>query len=140
MKIEKWIREIWLPQKFGQSFKVKSLQLTPGGSFNFDAVSEDRSIVANISTSSCRTARGNIASAKIQKMRADMLFLIMVKADKRIIVLCEKDMYDYLIKEKTNGRVPDEIEFLHAPIPENLNIALIAARVIAADEVTPKKQ
>jgi hypothetical protein len=54
------------------------------------------------------------------------------------IVLVEKEIYDYLIKEKKNGRVPDEIELLHAPIPENLNKALFAARVIAADEVTPK--
>jgi len=68
-----------------------------------------------------------------------MLFLLMVQADKRIIILSEKDMCDYLIKEKDNGRVPLEIEFVHAPIPEDLKKLLIAAKMIASQEVSPKK-
>ena len=135
--IEAWIKNKWLPEKYSKKFSAQHLQLNTEGCF--DAVSADRSIVANISTSSCRTARGKIASAKIQKMRADILFLTMVIADKKIIVLCEKDMYDYLIKEKKNGRVPDEIAFLHAPIPEHLTKALELARKIAVQEVSPEE-
>ncbi len=137
MKIEKWIRENWLPQKFGQKFATKSLQLSSGGFFEFDAVSADRNIVANISTSSARTRSGKLATGKIHKLRGDMLFLLMVQADKRIIVLSEKDMCDYMIKEKDNGRVPMEIEFVHAPIPEDLKKELTAAKKIAAQEVMP---
>lgn len=135
--IEAWIREKWLPEKYGEKFSAQHLQLNTEGYFDFDAVSTDRKIVVNISTSSCRTSGGNISSAKIQKLRADMLFLTMVEADKKIIALSEKDMYDYLLKEKKNGRVPNEIDFIHAPIPEHLTDALTAARKIAVDEVTP---
>ena len=137
MKIEKWIRENWLPQNFGQKFATKSLQLSSGGFFEFDAVSADRNIVANISTSSARTRSGKLATGKIHKLRGDMLFLLMVQADKRIVVLSEKDMCDYMIKEKDNGRVPIEIEFVHAPIPEDLKKELTAAKKIAAQEVMP---
>jgi len=139
LKIEKWIREIWLPQKYGQEFSAEHLQLFSGGYFDFDAVSEDGTIVASISTSSARTRSGRRAAGKIHKLRGDMLFLLMVQANKRIIVLSEKDMCDYLIKEKDNGRVPLQIEFVHAPIPEDLKKELNAAKKIAAQEVLPKK-
>jgi hypothetical protein len=137
LKIEKWIREVWLPQKYEQEFSAEHLQLSSGGYFDFDAVSADGTIVASISTSSARTRSGRRATGKIHKLRGDMLFLLMVQADKRIIVLSEKDMCDYLIKEKDNGRVPPEIEFVHASIPEDLKKELNAAKKIAAQEVMP---
>ena len=138
LKIEKWIRIMWLPRVYGQSFTEERLQLISGGNFNFDAVSADRSIVANISTSSSRTASGKRATGKIHKLRGDILFLIMVKADKRLIVLSENDMYDFLLTEKENGRIPEEIGFVHALIPDDLKKELLVAKKIAAQEVTPK--
>jgi hypothetical protein len=134
---ENWIRDNWLPKEFGQSFQLMSLQLAPGGRFKFDAVSEDSSIIVNISTSSAKTARGKHGSGKIQKIRADMLLLLMAPADKRLIVLTEIDMFNFWEAEKRSGRVPVEIEFLHVELPPDILDSLVQAQSTAADEVTP---
>lgn len=47
-KVEKWICNNYLVQKYGQLFKEKKIELSWGGKYNFDAVSEDESIVVNI--------------------------------------------------------------------------------------------
>src|SRR6266404_9696240 len=59
LEVEDWVRREWLPQEFGQRFSRERLKLTPGGFFDFDAVSADEKIVASISTSAARTATGN---------------------------------------------------------------------------------
>jgi hypothetical protein len=80
--------------------------------FDFDAVSENRSIVATISTSGSKTAGGKHAAGEILKLRSDMLFLTMVEAKRRLIVLTERDMCDKCEREAAVGRVPPEIEFV----------------------------
>ena len=137
--VEDWIRREWLPRKFNQKFRRERLRLTAGGVFDFDAVSADDTIVANISTSSGITSGGKYPAAKIQKLRADMLFLLMTKAEKKLIVLTEKDMYELCQKEEANGRVPKEIEFLHAELDVELSTALKEARKKAAEEVSPSR-
>lgn len=139
LEIENWIRMKCLPQQFGQPFTPHRLKLISGGYFNFDAVSADGSIVANISTSSSKTAGGNQAAAKIQKLRADMLFLTLIPAKTHLIVLSEEDMFALCLKEKKSGRVPEEIEFILAVIPDDLKNLLAEAKRIAAREVTPEK-
>lgn len=138
LKIENWIRMQWLPQKFGQPFTLCQLKLISGGYFDLDAVSADGSIVANISTSSSKTTGGNLATAKIQKLRADMLFLTLVPAKTHLIVLSEEDMFALCLKEKKSGRVPEEVEFIHAAIPDDLKFLLTEAKKVAACEVTPE--
>lgn len=139
LEIENWVRTYWLPEKHGQKFTPSRLALSTGGKFDFDAVSADGSIVANISTSSALTARNKPGVAKIQKLRADMLFLLMVEAKTRLIILTEIDMYDRCLREKAAGRIPHQIEFVHAEIPDDLKNRLLAAKQIASQEVTPKK-
>ena len=63
-----------------------------------------------------------------------MLFLTMVEAKRRIIVLTERDMCDYCEKEAAGGRVPPEIEFVCAIIPDDLRTRLAAARSKASAE------
>lgn len=137
--VEKWVRETWLADEFGRTFRAERLRLVTGGYFNFDAVSDDDSIVANISTCNAFTAGGRGAAAKIQKLRADMLFLLMADVQKRFIVLTEKDMFDLCQREKENGRVPPEIEFLHAPLPPQQAGELLKAKRIASAEVSPRR-
>lgn len=136
-RVESWLRNDWLPRQFGQEFRPKALVLKPGGTFDFDAVSTDGNIVVNISTSSGITMGGKYPSAKMQKLRADMLFLLMTNTQRRIILLTEKDMLNLCLQEKENGRVPLEIEFFHAEIPAVLDEELKAARKMASDEVFP---
>jgi hypothetical protein len=122
-----------VPQ-FGTRFARERLRLRSGGVFDFDAVSEDHSIVATISTSGSRTAGGKHAVGKILKLRSDMLFLTMVEAKRRIIILTELDMCAQCEKEAASGRVPPEIEFVCAIIPDDLRKRLVAARLMASSE------
>lgn len=137
VEVEDWIRKSWLPDKFGQQFRRERLSLSAGGVFDFDAVFEDDRIVASISTSSRKTSSGKRGTGKLQKLRADMLFLTMVKADKKLIILTEHDMYEECRKEKKAGRVPLEIDFYLADLPSDLNTKLRGARERASREVRP---
>lgn len=74
LKVEDWVRREWLLRQFNQPFRCERLRLTARGVFDFDAISADDTIVANISTSSSTTTGGKGPSAKLQKLRADMLF------------------------------------------------------------------
>jgi len=67
-----------------------------------------------------------------------MLFLTLVEAKRRIIVLTEQDMYDQCRKEAAGGRVPKEIEFVCSVIPNELRERLIGARSKASGEMRVK--
>jgi hypothetical protein len=134
LEVEDWVRRNWMPTQFGVKFFRERLRLRSGGVFDFDAVSEDHSIVATISTSGSKTAGGKNAVGKMLKLRSDMLFLTLVEAKRRLIVLTEKDMCSQCEKEFESGRVPKEIEFAYAPIPDELRTRLSAARLTASEE------
>ncbi len=130
------MRRHWMPKHFGMNFHRDRVPLRSGGVFDFDAVSEDGSIVATISTSGSKTATGKNAVGKLHKLRSDMLFLILVEAKRRVVVLTEKDMLEQCEKERKGGRVPKEIEFVCAQIPDDLRGRLDTAKSRASAEVS----
>jgi hypothetical protein len=134
LEVEDWVRRNWMPTQYGAKFSRERLPLRSGGVFDFDAVSDDHSIVATISTSGAKTSTGNQGSGKILKLRSDMLFLTMVEAKRRVIILTERDMCDQCEKEFAGGRVPPEIKFVCAVIPDDLRARLVAARSKASGE------
>jgi len=138
LEVEDWVRRNWMQTQYGQRFSRERLRLKSGGVFDFDAVSEDHSIVATISTSASKTSGGKHAVGKILKLRSDMLFLTLVDATRRIIVLTEQDMCDQCEKEAQGGRVPKEIEFVCAVIPDEMRSRLVAARLLASGELRKK--
>ncbi|HUW58535.1 MAG TPA: hypothetical protein VMZ92_18005 [Planctomycetota bacterium] len=135
--VEDWVRRNWMPQQYGVDFFRERVTLTSGGVFDFDAVSADRSIVANISTSSATTASGKLGVGKLTKIRSDIYFLLLAEAKRRIMVLTDRTMYERCMKEAEAGRVPDSIEFAHAEIPEELAAKLHEAKSRASKEVSP---
>ena len=140
LEVEEWVRNVWLPNNYKQQFSAKSLHLSSGGVFDFDAVSEDQRIVVNISTSNALMSSGKLGVGKLQKMRADILFLLLVDSDHRIMALTENDMYYLCKKEKENGRVPINIDFIKVDIPEDLVKKLQIAKNIASKEVEPLRR
>ena len=94
--------------------------------------------MTTISTSGSKTSGGKNAFGKILKLRSDMLFLTMVEAQRWVIVLTEQDMCDQCEKESAGGRVPPEIEFVCAVIPNELRARLVAARLKASGEGSSK--
>ena len=137
LEVEDWVRREWMPRRFGQSFSRARVKLSPGGVCDFDAVSGDRKIVAAISTSGAVTASGKSAVGKMLKIRSDMYFLLLAEAERRIVVLTEKDMRDRCKKEAEGGRVPASIELVHVEIPAELEAKLRASRTEASGEVFP---
>jgi len=134
LEVEDWVRRNWMASHFGTKFSRERLSLRSGGVFDFDAVSEDHLIVATISTSGSKTSTGKYAVGKMLKLRSDMLFLTMVATKRRLIILTERDMFDQCEKEVTGGRVPPEIEFACATIPDDLRARLATARLSASGE------
>jgi hypothetical protein len=61
VEVEDWVRCNWMASHFGTKFSRERLPLRSGGVFDFDAVSEDRSIVATVSTSGAKTSGGKHA-------------------------------------------------------------------------------
>jgi hypothetical protein len=136
--IENWVRYAWMPVEFGRGFEKKKCKLVSGGFFEFDAVSEDGAIVACISTSQCRTARGKHAVGKVMKLRSDMLWLSeAADVSRRLLVLTEEDMLDYCQKQRAAGRLPRCIELVGVPLPPDLAAQLVEARRNASVEVSP---
>lgn len=138
LAVEKWIREAWLRERFGRDFEKGKCPLTSGGEFEFDAVSADGRIVANISTSASKTAGGKPGIGKINKVRSDIYFLLLSTADRKLMLLTESDMYAWWLRERDQGRVPVCIEFRHVEIPEDMNEELQDSRRKASGEVTPQ--
>ena len=94
LEAERWVVEngllSYLP---GKKFAKKKIDLTWGGKFEFDAVSEDGDIVAVVSTSAARTAAGKSAIGKYQKIKTDALYLLHIKNEaRRVMVFTEPCM------------------------------------------------
>jgi len=132
---ELWIANHWLPSVYGQSFSEQRIQMQKRGFFDFDAVSEDRSIIGNVSTATARTHRGQIASGKKSKLRADCLMLGLVAAQFKLMLLTEACMYDLAVHEQENGRLPLDVQIVHVQLPSELSLRLHDARETASREV-----
>ena len=139
LEVEDWVRREWMCHRFGLKFARERVRLSSGGVFDADAVSEDLRIVAAISTSGARTSGGKTAVGKMLKVRSDMYFLLLAQAERRIVVLTERDMYEQCLKEADGGRVPKSIEFVHVEIPSELHARLIASRAEASNELSGRK-
>jgi len=126
-----------MPVEFGHVFHAQRFRLTSGGFFDFDAVSSDGSVVASISTSGAATASGKNGVGKLQKIRSDVLFLTLAEADRSIIILTERDMYERCMQESVAGRLPECVEFCLVEVPEHLISALKQSRARASREVSP---
>ncbi|MYN67191.1 MAG: hypothetical protein F4X11_19520 [Acidobacteria bacterium] len=138
LTVEDWVRREWMRAQYGQPCSRERVRLTPGGVFDFDAVSADHRIVAVISTSGYKTATGRSGSGKMHKIRSDIYFLLLTEVERKLVLLTEQDMYAQWEKEVEKGRVPDSVEFVRVEIPEDLNRQLRDSRRAASREVTPE--
>lgn len=142
-KAETWVVREELPKIYGQPFSKEAVKLAWGGSFEFDAVSADRKTVACVSTSCSRTASGGLAYGKLNKIRADALYLLNAQGvERRLLVFTDKDMTKYFDQQRTRGRFPPDslIEMLFIQLPDSLAAELNQARQVASAEVSPRAE
>lgn len=71
----------------GVKFESRVLNLTSGGTHEFDAVANDGSIVASIKSLSAKTKTGNNPDARYKNCIAEIYFLSLVEAPRRMLVL-----------------------------------------------------
>lgn len=118
----KWIREVYLPKKYGQPFQQKSLDLQSRGQGKFDAVSDDGEIVAAISTSAGFTSGGKVDNDELMKTRSDALRFLMLDCTpkERFMIFTEQSMIDVVKDEKKKGRFPKELKIVEVKLPPEL--------------------
>lgn len=113
----------WLSQMHGIEFEdhEKELKLLTGGRHRFDAVSKDGSIVAGIKTSALRNyaSRLPIGAGVIKSTFAEIYFLTLVDAKKKLMVLTDKRFYEYFLRI-SSGKVARQVELIHCELPKEI--------------------
>ncbi len=123
-EVDNWIRNEFLPKKYGQAFAKRKLGVQSGAQIEFDAVSEDGNIVCIISTSPGKTTDGKPDTDVLAKIREKALWTISLNEKPEIIVFIytDKSMGELLKEEKENGRFPKHIKTLLVKLPAELEV------------------
>lgn len=111
--IEKYIQKK-LSKEYHQTFSEKKIKIGKKKNGNpavykFDAVSENEKIIAGIKSHSGRTGGGNFPRSKAGMTYAEIYFLTLAKANKKLLILTSKEFYDLFIKN-SDGKIPKNIE------------------------------
>ncbi len=131
-----WVRNNWLNDRFGKPFEKKAYRLDTGAEIKFSAVNQEGDIIAFISTSTPLVPNGSIGSGKMSKIRADALFLSMLKGDlQRLLIYTDQNMANLVEGEHRAGRLPKNISVLHAPLPDNIQHEVSTSRMKASQEL-----
>jgi hypothetical protein len=110
---------IALRREFGVEFTKKKLPLKSGGEFSFDAVSPDNRIVVSIKASRGRTRGGKPTTGAVKAAIADLYYLTLVNADRRILAVTDIGFYDRLSHD-LQQRVAPGLEIKHIPLPSDV--------------------
>jgi hypothetical protein len=100
------------------------------GSFEFDAASEDGTIVACLSTA------GNLYPGQRHKLTRDAAFMWLVpNAQRHILAVVEQHVADALIAMRSRGRIPPKTEIVLIELPADVRQELVSFRKKASVEV-----
>jgi hypothetical protein len=127
---EHWIREVFLPKQYGQTFHEKSLPLQSRGVSTFAAVSDDGEIVAAICTSPGYASNGKPDKEALMKVQSDALKILWLENTpaKRFMIFTDPSMIRLLKEEKKKGHFPKEIELVRVKLPTTLDRKLEESR------------
>jgi len=141
VKAEKWVRQFGLTERYGKHFEKRVMRLRGNGEFSFDAVSEDGEIVACISTSGGMTTGGKKATAKLLKIRSDVLWFYMLPKmpTKALLVFTDEQFMKLVMAEREKGRFPTEFELITVKLPDELAKAVAESQQNASREVMPNR-
>lgn len=140
-RAEQWIREVFLPKKFGQSFLQKSLTLQSKTLHEFDAVSDDNEIVAAICFSAGTTTTGKVAPDALKRVRSDALWFLMLESTPahRLMIFTDSSMVDLIKQEKKRDRFPRALEILRVKLPRALAAKLEESQRSTSESAFLKK-
>ena len=132
-EVEPYIRA-QLETKFGKVFRSQRLPLQAGATREFDAVSDDGSVVVSIKTSSRLTSGGNLPGGKIKAAIADLYYLNLISAPTRWLVLTNAEFYE-IFSRVMNGAVSPGIEVRLMPLSAELQSRVDRVIAAAVDEM-----
>jgi hypothetical protein len=122
---------------YGVPFRSRRVQLTPGGTHAFDAVSEDGMIVAAMKCSSGLTSGGKNPAGKVKGCVADLYYLSLASAATRLIVLTNAEFYGIFMKDM-KGRIPPNIEVKLLHLPPEMESKVCEIQQLASKEVSAR--
>lgn len=116
--VEPYVRQ-QLQAEYGQTFTQQFLNLPGGGRHEFDAVSEDRSIVTSIKSHSGLTSGGKRPAGKILACYAEFYYLLQIDAPSRILVLTNPEFHD-IFERDSRGKLAPELEIMLVTLPKDI--------------------
>lgn len=125
-----------LAERHGVAFAKRRMPLLPGGLHEFDAVAENGSIIASIKAASGRTAGGKVPSGKIKDSIAELYYLSLVQAPRRLLVFTSAEFHEILTRTLRDKIAPG-IEVVHIPLPPDVEAEMVRVQQVASVEVTP---
>lgn len=132
-EVEPYIRA-QLETEFGKVFTSQRLPLPGGATREFDAVSDDGSIVVSIKTSSGLTSGGNLPGGKIKAAIADLYYLSLISAPTKWLVLTNPKFHE-IFSRVMDGAVSPEIEVRLMPLSAELQSRVDGVIAAAVDEM-----
>jgi hypothetical protein len=132
--IEPYVRA-WSSSKFpGHKFEETSVRLLWGRDHKFDAVSEDRTIIAEILSNGARTRGGKENTGRVSKAEGDLLrFFGIDDQTTKLMVFTNAEFLD-LIGRRTAGLGVEILKLLHCQLPLELESALESTRQAVSEE------
>lgn len=129
--VEDHVRDV-LSDRYETVFTKQVLRLQPGGYHEFHAVSDNRRIVASIKTASGgRHPAGNVLNCV-----AELYFLSMVRASKRLLVLTSPEFRQLFVGAMAD-KIANGIEVVHVPLPAEIQSRVAAVQQSGSDETQP---
>ena len=132
--VEPYVR-VELGREFGINFSSQELTLTTGGTHEFDAVSDDRKVVASIKSAGGKTARGKRPSGKIRNSEAELYYLTLVQSETKLLILTTPEFYD-IMSSRLEGRLASDITLKLIELPEEIQRQITQIQTKASAEVS----
>lgn len=133
--VEPYVRR-QLEQLHGRRFSSKVCLLSTGGTHEFDAVSDDGTIVASIKSLSGKTATGKNPAGKIYACYAELYFLTLVDAAHRMLVLTTPDFHE-IFTRNLRGRLHPGITVELIVVSPEIQSEIDRIKGLASEEVSP---
>lgn len=135
MAVEDHVRDV-LSAENQIVFRRRAVRLQPGGYHEFDAVSDNGRIVASVKTASGQSWGARHPSAKVTSCIAELYFLSLAKAHKKLLVLTSVEFHE-LFRNAMAGKVPHGVEIRHIPLPDEVAARVAAVQQSGTDETQP---
>jgi len=125
-----------LQRLHARHFSSEVIRLPTGGTHEFDAVADDRSIIASIKSLSGKTASGKMPAGKYASCLAELYFLMLTDAPRRMLVLTTPSLHTMFAKYM-QGRLHPDLEIELIVVPPEIQAEIDRIRDIASGEVSP---